>query len=109
MGPDFIIGTLPTAVRKNVFYAAGMAATGCHARCIKNVRGGEESGTRRVTLIVFMYILTLSSGGFSFALDARLFVVCSTASFSQNAVLLNFSTEPFESALKRFVFADFDF
>jgi len=33
---------------QELFYAAGMAACGCHARCIKNVRaaaGGEESGT----------------------------------------------------------------
>ena len=45
---------------------------------------------------------------FFLAFDARFFVMLSTASFSQNAVLLNLAVETLESDFKRLIFADFD-
>jgi hypothetical protein len=46
---------------------------------------------------------------FSLAFDARLLVMLSAASFSQNAVLLNLAVETLQSSFKRVVFADFNF
>jgi hypothetical protein len=48
-------------------------------------------------------------GFFSLAFDARLFVMLSAASFSQNAVLLNLAVETLQRRFKRVVFADFHF
>ena len=46
---------------------------------------------------------------FFLAFDARLLVMLSAASFSQNAILLNLAVEPLESCFERIVFADLHF
>jgi hypothetical protein len=43
------------------------------------------------------------------ALNARLFVVLSTARFSENSILLNLAIEALQCGLKCFILADFDF
>lgn len=53
--------------------------------------------------------LATSCGLFSFAFYAWLFVVFSTASLGQNAILLNLAVETFQSGLKRLTIIDFDF
>jgi len=75
--------------------------------CLDALRASRQ--TLDLRLIAFASDSSSSCGFFSFALDARFLVVCSTASFSENAVLLNFTVEALECSLKRFVIADFDF
>jgi len=63
----------------------------------------------------FSYYLTLtrsftaSCGFFSFSLNARLFVVLSTAGFRKDAILLNFAVKAFQRSLERLILADLDF
>ena len=52
---------------------------------------------------------TASCGFFSFSLNARLFVVLSTAGFRKDAILLNFAVKAFQRSLERLILADLDF
>ncbi len=74
-----------------------------------NDRPGTRKGCQDARLAVFAGDVSSPGGFFSFALDARFLVVCSAASFGENAVLLNFAVEALECGLKRFMLADFDF
>jgi len=60
-------------------------------------------------LLSFAYGFASSSSFFSFSFYARLFVMLSATSFSQNSILLNLAIETFKRYFKRVIFADFDF
>lgn len=62
-----------------------------------------------ITLRVAAQRFAAASGFFAFALHARLLIMFSAASFSQNTFLLNFAVEPPQGGIKLFVIANSDF
>lgn len=63
----------------------------------------------KINLLSFMGGFAPFGCFFSFAFDARLFIMLSASSFSQNAVLLDLAVETLQSSFKRVIFADFNF
>ena len=60
-------------------------------------------------LLTFSHGFAPFSRFFSFSFYARLFVMLSATSFSQNTILLNLAVETFQCCFKRVIFTDFDF